>query len=221
MIQIVHTVMAIRTHHLSAAELEALTLAALDDDNSNFSTATTESYTSMPNKKRAREEDHEHEGKVFRQKLSEDGKYVYATSQPTPTPTPYSKYRYFSVTEEEAISTKLKQTIPDTLIKKRAGPGGTRLSYISGGICLNNLNEVFGFNGWSSKVKKTDIFEKDGSYQVIVLMQITLRDGTTRQDYGFGSSKNDIEKAIKEATTDAIKRAAHQFGNYLGGQLYK
>lgn len=196
------------TTRLSAAELEALTLGALDDDDTNFA-----SSSSIPSKKRAREEEEQCEEKIFRRKLNED----VATCQQSL----YSKYRYFSVHEEEVISTKLKQTIPDSLIKKRAGPGGTKLSYISGGICLNNLNEVFGFNGWSSKVKKTDIFEKDGSYQVVVLMQITLRDGTTRQDYGFGSSKNDIEKAIKEATTDATKRAAHQFGNYLGGQLYK
>ncbi len=57
-------------------------------------------------------------------------------------------------------------------------------------------------------------------------MRVILRDGTFHEDVGFGSIENArskaaaFEKAKKEATTDALKRALRTFGNVLGNCLY-
>jgi DNA repair and recombination protein RAD52 len=53
-----------------------------------------------------------------------------------------------------------------------------------------------------------------------------LKDGTSREDIGFGSSENQrsksqaYEKAKKEAATDALKRALRQLGDCLGNCCY-
>ncbi|KAJ2863040.1 DNA repair protein rad52 [Coemansia aciculifera] len=57
-------------------------------------------------------------------------------------------------------------------------------------------------------------------------MRITLRNGTYREDMGYGMIENvkslgmAYEKIKKEAVTDAIKRAMRQFGNALGNCVY-
>ena len=65
--------------------------------------------------------------------------------------------------------------------------------------------------------------------QKIVLTLIEawqLKDGTHHEDVGFGQSAGlrdlgaSIEKAKKEAVTDAYKRALRVFGNSLGNSIY-
>lgn len=61
---------------------------------------------------------------------------------------------------------------------------------------------------------------------ISVIMRVTLRDGTYHEDLGYGHIENckgkaaAFEKAKKEATTDALKRALRQFGNVLGNCIY-
>lgn len=61
---------------------------------------------------------------------------------------------------------------------------------------------------------------------ISVIMRVTLRDGTFHEDLGYGHIENckgkaaAFEKAKKEATTDALKRALRQFGNVLGNCIY-
>jgi DNA repair and recombination protein RAD52 len=55
---------------------------------------------------------------------------------------------------------------------------------------------------------------------------VTLRDGTYHEDIGYGHIENckgkaaAFEKAKKEGTTDALKRALRNFGNVLGNCIY-
>lgn len=59
-----------------------------------------------------------------------------------------------------------------------------------------------------------------------VIVRVTLRDGTFHEDVGYGQIKNckgkaeAFEKAKKEGTTDALKRALRNFGNLLGNCIY-
>jgi DNA repair and recombination protein RAD52 len=55
---------------------------------------------------------------------------------------------------------------------------------------------------------------------------VTLKDGTYHEDIGYGHIENckskaaAFEKAKKEGTTDALKRALRNFGNVLGNCIY-
>lgn len=59
-----------------------------------------------------------------------------------------------------------------------------------------------------------------------VIVRVTLRDGTFHEDIGYGHIENckgkaaAFEKAKKEGTTDALKRALRNFGNVLGNCIY-
>ncbi|UZJ56850.1 hypothetical protein CBS101457_006170 [Exobasidium rhododendri] len=131
------------------------------------------------------------------------------------------------------LQARLAQRLGPEYISSRQGPGGGgKLSYLEGWKAIDLANEVFGFNGWSSAVVRMDVDfldEVEGKrYNVGVsaIVRITLRDGTYHEDLGFGHCENvkmkhmALEKARKEATTDALKRALRTFGRLLGNCLY-
>jgi len=71
------------------------------------------------------------------------------------------------------------------------------------------------------------IEECNGRYSVGVtaVVRVCLKDGTSHEDVGYGSGENPrkgaaIEKAKKEAVSDARKRALRLFGDALGNCLY-
>ncbi|KAI9829769.1 MAG: hypothetical protein M1819_006006 [Sarea resinae] len=59
-----------------------------------------------------------------------------------------------------------------------------------------------------------------------VIVRVTLKDGTFHEDIGYGHIENckgkaaAFEKAKKEGTTDALKRALRNFGKVLGNCIY-
>lgn len=59
-----------------------------------------------------------------------------------------------------------------------------------------------------------------------MVVRVTLKDGTHHEDIGYGQVDNAkgkaaaFEKAKKEGTTDALKRALRNFGNLLGNCVY-
>jgi len=61
---------------------------------------------------------------------------------------------------------------------------------------------------------------------ISVIVRVTLKDGTFHEDIGYGHMENAkskaaaFEKAKKEGTTDALKRALRNFGNVLGNCIY-
>lgn len=117
-------------------------------------------------------------------------------------------------------------------VVKPSGRFGPKGDYIEGWHCINELNRIFGFDGWSYTIDlaRDDLREgvKDGKpqWQAAYTCICTLRVGdVTRQDVGFGSGfaasiGDAIEGATKEAVTDALKRAARTFGNPFGLALY-
>lgn len=138
--------------------------------------------------------------------------------------------RCFDEEEEKEISRQLLAKLEKEETSKRSGGGGSTLTYIDGWRSIAYANQIFGFNGWSSEIiSHEQLYCGVGSSGTYVgyscRVRITLRDGTYKEDIGFGSAEGRIlpicyDKAIKEAATDAIKRALRQFGEKLGLSLY-
>ncbi|KAJ2783181.1 DNA repair protein rad52 [Coemansia javaensis] len=139
--------------------------------------------------------------------------------------------RMFEAEDQERIKGILRKKLGPEHISTRQAMGGSRLSYVEGWRVISIANEVFGFDGWRSSIQTLNIDfldAVDGRFSAAAscVMRITLRDGTFREDVGFGVIENvkskgqALEKVKKEATTDALKRAMRQFGNVLGNCLY-
>lgn len=118
-------------------------------------------------------------------------------------------------------------------VVKPSGSFGPKGDYLEGWHVINEMNRVFGFDGWSYRIDLTrDALEKGEDskgkeqWQAAYTCVCTLTVGeVTRQDVGFGSGfakavGDAIEGATKEAATDALKRAARTFGNVFGLALY-
>ncbi|KAF3924202.1 hypothetical protein ABW21_db0201688 [Orbilia brochopaga] len=125
--------------------------------------------------------------------------------------------------EIRALQEKLNKKLGPEFISHRAGPGGRKVAYIAGDKSINIANHVFGFNGWSSQIQDVavDFVDESGgrvSIGISVTMRLTLRDGSYREDIGYGEAENmkgkasAFSKAKKSATTDALKRTLRQFG---------
>jgi DNA recombination protein Rad52 len=124
----------------------------------------------------------------------------------------------------------LEAPLDSAHVKKPDGKFGPKGDYLEGWHVINELNRVFGFDGWSYRIDLTrDALERaDGKdqWQAAYTCVCTLIVGdVTRQDVGFGSGfakgvGDAIEGATKEAATDALKRCARTFGNIFGLALY-
>jgi DNA repair and recombination protein RAD52 len=118
--------------------------------------------------------------------------------------------------------------------------GGRKVSYIEGWHVIAEANRVFGFDGWTREtVDLRCVSEKERSIgktnpqpgwgvsyvakvRIIVFAGDTL---VTREGCGAGHGiDRDLgqahESALKEAETDAMKRALMTFGNPFGLALY-
>ncbi|SCV05641.1 LANO_0H11958g1_1 [Lachancea nothofagi CBS 11611] len=131
----------------------------------------------------------------------------------------------------EDIQTKLDKKLGPEYISKRIGFGASRVAYIEGWKAINLANQIFGYNGWSTEVKNITIDfmdESQGKFCVgcTAIIRVTLKDGTFREDIGYGTVENErrkssaFERAKKSAVTDALKRSLRAFGNALGNCLY-
>jgi DNA recombination protein Rad52 len=117
--------------------------------------------------------------------------------------------------------------------------GGKRLSYIEAWHAIAEANRIFGFGAWDRQtVELRQLGEprvtqdKYGKDQIRVgysaRVRITVRAGDAeiiREGCGFGSGiDKDVdqahESALKEAESDAMKRALMTFGNAFGLALY-
>lgn len=118
-------------------------------------------------------------------------------------------------------------------VKKPSGNFGPKGDYLEGWHVINELNRIFGFDGWSYTIElsRDDLREAIDSkgnpqWQAAYTCICTLKVGDNyRQDVGFGSGfaksiGDAIEGATKEAATDALKRCARTFGNVFGLALY-
>ncbi len=130
----------------------------------------------------------------------------------------------------------LEAPLPTSHTKQRT-QAGRSLSYIEGWLCIAEANRIFGFDGWDRET--VQLLQLGDAYQdqknlsrvsYMAKVRITVRaDGratmVVRDGCGYGSGiDRDIgsahESAIKEAETDAMKRALMTFGNPFGLALY-
>jgi DNA repair and recombination protein RAD52 len=132
--------------------------------------------------------------------------------------------------------TALQAPLSQSAVKTRQ-QSGRSLSYVEGWHAIAEANRIFGFDAWTSETLEVRCvsernrkigkppYEKDGwgvSYTAKV--RVTVGD-TVREGIGAGHGIDaDLglahESAIKEAETDARKRALMTFGNPFGLALY-
>lgn len=122
---------------------------------------------------------------------------------------------------------ELNKKLDPKHVKKRPDSG---MSYIEGWHAEAEANRIFDFE-WNSEV--LELIEnteptKNRNNNCVVSFRARVRVtacGIVKEGIGFGSGiKQDIhsayEDAIKEAETDALKRALKKFGNPFGLALY-
>jgi DNA recombination protein Rad52 len=110
---------------------------------------------------------------------------------------------------------------------------GKELSYIEGWFTIEEANRIFGFDGWSRETLDTVCVWQGRSggrrvcyYTAKVRVSLHTQERTiTREGSGFGGGSGNNpgeahEMALKEAETDAMKRALVTFGNRFGLALY-
>lgn len=138
----------------------------------------------------------------------------------------------FSPEQIAALSANLNRSH----VKQRQ-QSGRSLSYIEGWHAIAEANRIFGFDAWTRetfdvrcvaererKIGKPP-YEKDGwGVSYVAKVRVTV-DGVVREGIGAGHGIDaDLglahESAIKEAETDAMKRALMTFGNPFGLALY-
>lgn len=133
----------------------------------------------------------------------------------------------------------LKAPLNRAHVRQRS-QAGRALSYIEGWKAIEEANRIFGFDGWDREtVELRECGEPrlTGDKHRVAFMcrvrirvasigptfdetRFIIRDGT---GYGSGIDKDlgqAYESAIKEAETDAMKRALMTFGNPFGLALY-
>ncbi len=134
----------------------------------------------------------------------------------------------------KTIKNKLTETLDPKNVKQRSKSGFT-LDYIEGWFAIEEANRIFGFEGWSRQTDELELLhepyqnEKKNwgvSYRAKVKIEV-FADGdyVVREGSGFGSGFSKQlgdahESALKEAETDAMKRALMTFGNKFGLALY-
>ncbi|KAI9908383.1 hypothetical protein PsorP6_003776 [Peronosclerospora sorghi] len=137
----------------------------------------------------------------------------------------------FADQEQQNVNAFLHQKLGNDSLARRPGPGGRKLTYIESCKAIELANRAFGFNGWSCHIVecKEEFKEKKGDRWSIAyssLVRIELKDGTSHEDVGFGSSDGQrdlgaaLEQAKKASVSDARKRALRLFGEYLGNSCY-
>ncbi len=114
--------------------------------------------------------------------------------------------------------------------------GGGNVSYVEGWHCIAEANRIFGFDAWMREALELrqlgEPRDVDGKvrvdYMARVRITVNTPDGVfpvVREGCGFGQGIDRDrgqahESALKEAETDAMKRALMTFGNPFGLALY-
>jgi DNA recombination protein Rad52 len=133
---------------------------------------------------------------------------------------------------------QLAAPLSATHVKTRK-QGGRQVSYVEGWQAISEANRIFGFDAWSREtVDFRCVSEKDReigdrkdpgfgvTYTARVRVTVTAGDDQIiREGCGTGHGiDRDLgqahESALKEAETDAMKRALMTFGNPFGLALY-
>lgn len=129
----------------------------------------------------------------------------------------------------EAAKTHLTAKLDPAHVKGRKQGGGT-VQYVEGWHAIAEANRIFGFGEWTRETLELrqlgDAREVDGKMRVEYMARVRITvAGVVRDGSGFGQGiDRDVgqahESALKEAETDAMKRALMTFGNPFGLALY-
>ena len=117
----------------------------------------------------------------------------------------------------------------------KQAPPGKYGSYVDAYHVISEANRIFGHGGWSYTVQRLEMVseqtvEGKNGLQYRVGYMATVRaevGGVSREGCSVGSGMGNPdtmadhhESAVKEAETDALKRALRSFGNTFGLALY-
>lgn len=138
---------------------------------------------------------------------------------------------------EKATAELIKPLHPDAV---KPPPKGKFGEYVDGLHVITEANRIFGHGGWSYHITRLEqtsggnvkLTGQNGDYEqfrcsfmctVRVDVAGVIREGAA---VGMGNGKPEnagdvIESAVKEAETDALKRALRTFGNTFGLALYE
>ena len=121
---------------------------------------------------------------------------------------------------------QLNQPIDPKVVAFRQ-QGSMQLAYLESWYVINEANRIFGFGGWQSETVQLDCVQSDEfCVTYIAKVRVTVGD-VIREGVGAGHGKGKSvnlgdkhESAVKEAESDARKRAFMQFGSQFGLSLY-
>ena len=121
---------------------------------------------------------------------------------------------------------QLNQPIDPKVVAFRK-QGNIQLAYLESWYVINEANRIFGFDGWWSETVQLDCVQSD-DFCVTYIAKVSVTVGDVfREGVGAGHGKGERvnlgdkhESAVKEAESDARKRALMQFGNQFGLSLY-
>ena len=121
---------------------------------------------------------------------------------------------------------QLNQPIDPKVVAFRK-QGNMQLAYLESWYVINEANRIFGFDGWSSETIQLDCVQSDDFCVTYIAKVIVTVGDVIREGVGAGHGKGERvnlgdkhESAVKEAESDARKRAFMQFGSQLGLSLY-
>lgn len=135
---------------------------------------------------------------------------------------------------DEAAIAELKKPLDAKNVASRK-QGGGQVSYIEGWHAIAEANRIFGFDAWTREtvemVQLGEPYQVNGNWRVNYRAKVrVVATGSgineiIREGCGFGQGiDKDVgqahESALKEAETDAMKRALMTFGNPFGLALY-
>ena len=121
---------------------------------------------------------------------------------------------------------QLNQPIDPKVVAFRQ-QGSMQLAYLESWYVINEANRIFGFDGWQSETVQLDCVQSD-EFCVTYIAKVRVTIGNViREGVGAGHGKGKSvnlgdkhESAVKEAESDARKRAFMQFGSQFGLSLY-
>lgn len=122
------------------------------------------------------------------------------------------------------INSQLDSNIPKDVITTRS-QSGKNLSYLESWYVIDRLNQVLGTENWSHEIINIlPLASEKPSYGFHVRLTARINGVLVSKDgIGYGSDKSNFnagEMALKEAESDALKRAAMKLGRSLGLALY-
>lgn len=131
------------------------------------------------------------------------------------------------MTFTDSMKTELAKPLNPKHVKPPAP--GKYGEYIEGWRVIDEANRIFGFDGWARETVdmiETNREQKGDKWHVGYRCKVRVEaHGIVREGSAFGSGVSKqlgdaIESAVKEAETDAMKRALMTFGNPFGLALY-